>query len=599
MDRSKKRAASGAYLPWDQAIQQSTIGFFACSSPGRILLINEAARNLSGLSSGDWVWSAIAPTDRRNLHRNVVENLGNGRFLNDEIMVVNVADRREVRVQLQLFPGAEPGGVIVGTLADVAQRSHEEEKLRFNARHDSLTGLLNRDAVITELQHRLDGGASRARTIVLFVDLNRFKQVNDAYGHEAGDHLLRVIGKRLEHGVRTGDVVGRLGGDEFVILSSVSVSDGGSFIKPDDQAAEETDAPTQDALQFARRLRAAVTQPVAYGDLTLQPEVSIGVTVQASDQSDAKRLIADADGAMYEAKTGSLVDGGSITVSGPKSRDRLTRRLAIAEDLENGWRTAQISFAFQPIRDLRTSEVLGAEAFARWNHPRFGSISPLDFLATLNTAEQLASFTKWSLDQICGQWADLRRRYPRFVDKAVSINIFPRQLTMPDFVAVHLDTLERHGLRVVDVLLEVQDWERRSEPAVEESLRSLGNTGIPIVLDYFGVGYNAMEYLGRLPVVGFKVAPALTASLADSETTRAVVRGLLLTGAELGIATLSEGIEHPQQAIWSLDLGITWGQGYALGSPLPIAEFEAQERYIEEAGLRLPYDRLPGGSETD
>lgn len=431
---------------------------------------------------------------------------------------------------------------------------------------DPLTGLPNRAAIHETLRHRFDR-SGREPMAVMFLDLNGFKLVNDSYGHDVGDRLLVAVADRLRQAVRTGDTIGRLGGDEFLVVT---------------QAGRTGD----DALALAHRIEAAVCQPFELGGMTLHPGVSIGLAVQVQDTFDGKELIKAADLAMYEAKTTTPNGRPRIAVATARTGDLFERRRRIAADFDEAWRGGQIGFHYQPVRRVGDLEVLGAEAFLRWNHPDLGPIRPDEALGVACSPEQVVGFTRWTLQTVGAEWMALRHRYPRFGDKGLSFNVDSRQILLADYLDMHLSILGDAGLRREDVIVEIQDWgdDRREE--VLAALHGLNDADVPVALDYFGVTYNALEYLQHVPLVGFKIDSRLTRPApgggAHAENaSRAIVAGLIETTSRLGILLLAEGVEDEAQLDACTEFELACMQGYVLGRPRPIHDFESIEREVE------------------
>lgn len=544
------------------------LGFFAVTPMGRITYLSAAAAAMTGLSVGDWAWKSIRREDRRPLCTQVQSHGAARGGLSLDITVVNHRAQIQTSTQLQLFPTQSEGDrplMHVGVLIDVTRRNLREENLRHQARHDPLTRLMNRRACLDELNRRLRDRRHADSVSVLYFDLDRFKDVNDAFGHEAGDELLRTVADRLRAGVREGDEVGRIGGDEFIVISTAGPAG-------------------DDALALARRLQASVIEPFCFGEITLNPMVSIGVALQRNGEVDAERLIGDADLAMYDAKSNGS-GARSVLLASADNRENLERRMRISVDFESAWTTGDIGFAYQPIRNLASGATIGAEAFLRWRHPTLGLIPPNEFMKIAEASPSLGQFTTWCLETICREWAWLREREPAFRSRTVSMNVSARQLSLDGYAKAHVDATTSHGLRSEDVILELQEWTPGATRHVEASSDTLAASKIPVVLDYFGVGYNALEFVQRLPVLGFKIAPSLTRSLTDSRTSAAVVRGLLVTAQELGLFVCGEGIESEAQLEAARDLGVTLGQGHALGRPVPIKDFAIIESEIGNSSL--------------
>lgn len=540
------------------------VALFACDRSGRLTFVNRLASDLTGLTVGKGCWSALEWRQRprlRRLLRHDLERPGGPSQVEIEAALTDrEGNRHDVRLRVVPNPAhGESAHSYLGCFT-VPATPRETGVGTVELRTDSLTGLLCRDVGLELLDERL-ADERWSQIAVLFLDLDGFKAINDSFGHEAGDELLRAVAGRLRAGVREGDLVMRLGGDEFLVGTSTRFGN--------------------DPMGLALRLAEAVREPIAIGNLSLGLTTSIGVAIHGEGERDLQALIGEADLAMYEAK--SAVDDSSVRLAGASSRRRVTRRNRIEADFVTAWRNGEISLAYQPIRRLVDQEVLGAEAFLRWTHPELGPVGPTEFLPSTRGPDVIATFTEWALATTASEWRTLRDRYPKFGDKAVSFNVDPCQVMLDGFIDMHRRILDANGLRTVDIILEVQDSQRRNGEGMTEALRTLAGADIPVALDYFGVGYNALEHIQSVSVIGCKVARSLTVALAatdrrDREAAEAVLDGLLVTAGRLGLMTLVEGIERSDQLERCIELGIYCGQGYALGRPQPLYEFEAAER---------------------
>ncbi len=541
-------------------LNSSTVGVFACTASGRLTYTNDSFADSIGLQVGEWVWRSLTSNSRQTL-RDLIRVSTTETQSGTCVVTLKGAPARTGRsfwVVATIEPSKD-GPEVRGVIVDLDESRTE------NQTNDPLTGLMMRECAIKELNKRL-ADTSAKPLAVMFLDLNDFKEVNDTYGHEAGDGILRAVAQRLENCVRDDDVVARLGGDEFLVIA-----DAGPYGRT--------------ALALARRFKAVVTRPVRTGQLELSPQVSIGVAFDTAVGLTAEQLIGEADQAMYEAKATKHLSQSDIAVASQTSRERFSRRLCIERDFEPAWRAGDIRFVYQPVRRLEDLEILGAEAFLRWDHEELGPIRPREILSVANNAAHVKGFTEWTLATVTAEWASLRARWPYFFDKSVSINIDPNQLLLAGYLDLHTDALANNHLQRSDIILEVQDWEFQKGVGVTEALGVLADAGVPVALDYFGVGYNALEYLQTVPVRGLKIAPALIraaalAGTSEGDAARSIIRGLLVAMSGLEIAALAEGLENERQLAVCRELGILVGQGYALGLPVPLDEFEANERRL-------------------
>lgn len=549
----------------NQDFWDAPFAVFVTRVSGEVVGISRRASTLLGVKVGGSLWPAV-----RSSKQEVVSAVRKG-LLDSTPVQIRVADARTQQVRtldidFAVLKDQTLGRLIIGVVRSQSQPPKRRVSRRQPSTRDPLTGLVSRAGCIAELERRLTTQAF-AGVAVLYLDLDEFKRINDSYGHDAGDHLLQVTADRIRATIKESDVVARMGGDEFAII---------------------TNAGEADALMLAHRVSAALRPPVIVQGLQLHSGASIGIGIRSDPGDDAENIIHDADQAMYEAKQYST--GPRIAMSSRSSRERRNRRGRLEADFADSLDTKQISFVYQPIRRLGNYEVQGAEAFVRWEHPLFGLVETEELLAIARSTRNVRAFTEWSLEAVAADWSQLRSRYPRFINKRVSFNIDPIQITVEDFVAMYTTVINRHGLRKGDIILEVQDTKRRNRTGMNEALKVLADDGMSVALDYFGVGYNALEFVTAVPVVGFKVGQTLVRSLTEpteAQTAKAIVEGLMLTTGRLGLMASAEGLEVREQIILCEELGLHGGQGFIFGSPSTLDRFEARERAIEEALRQL------------
>lgn len=414
---------------------------------------------------------------------------------------------------------------------------------------DALTGVATRRTILRDLDARL-GDIGAGSMTALFIDLDGLKLVNDSYGHAVGDELLSLMAKRLSDATGPHQSVGRLGGDEFLVLAPV-----------DSQAA---------ARELAERILAECTEQLLVNQITMQPRLSIGVALaQAGTSTD--ELIADADMAMYEAKR----LGSGVAVASEASRLHMRRSIAVSTELPEAMHTGMIQFAYQPVINLDTNETLGVEALIRWDHPTFGPIPPPLILERAEATGQIDLLTEWSLNAVCAEWADLRRRRPLFHDKALSFNMTVRQLRRPGYADLHHETVRRHGLRPVDVIVEiVESGIIAPDDKAEAAIKALTSQGTLVALDDFGVGYNSLGYFTRMPIHAIKVDRSLMSAGTKDPVSRTVLSSVFDLAERLGVMLVSEGIETAEERALCTDIGITNGQGYLLCRPMLLPDLE-------------------------
>ena len=425
-------------------------------------------------------------------------------------------------------------------------------ELRHQALHDSLTGLPNRVLALDRAQQML-ARARRQRIPVaaLYVDIDGFKNVNDSFGHAAGDELLQIVSSRLLTVVREGDTAARLGGDEFVVLLDGSTLDAGAEL-------------------VAQRLLEVLRQPYELsrtGGRKLSVTASIGIASGA--RSDADELLRDADLALYSAKEAGR-DRYAVFASSMQetSRDRLTLEMDLREALDRG----QLRVVYQPTFDLRSRRVTGVEALARWQHPTRGMLNPDDFIPVAEASGLIIPIGRWILNEACRQGARWRAHGHAI---GVAVNVSARQLESDEMLEDVRRALERSGLDARALTLEVTETAlMRDQSATAERLRALKTLGVRIAIDDFGTGYSSLAYLRQFPADALKIDRSFIDGIATSKGSAALIHTLVELGRTLGIETLAEGIEDRAQLETLQREHCDQGQGFLFSRPLDVAAVE-------------------------
>jgi diguanylate cyclase (GGDEF)-like protein/PAS domain S-box-containing protein len=428
----------------------------------------------------------------------------------------------------------------VGVVEDIHERHQAEERIRYLALHDGLTGLPNRYLFRDELQKAV---ADETRFAVLWLDLDGFKRVNDARGHEAGDRLLTQVADRLRESLPETDLLARFGGDEFVILQRYA---GGHNA----------------AVALARHLIAALDQPFVLDGQQAVIGTSVGIALYPEDASCSEDLLRHADVALYKAK----VDGrGTFRRFDPLMIANLHERNQLEIELREALRNEQISPHYQPICHARTREVVGFEALARWRHPVRGDIPPSVFITLAEECGLIIPLGRQVLEKACAEAAT----WPQPV--RVAVNLSPAQFRLEDLAGEIADILARTGLPGERLELEVTESLMIDDPErVLGTMQAIKAMGVRIALDDFGTGYASLSYLRRFPFDKMKIDQSFIRNLGqDDENALSLVRSLLDLGQSLGLDVLAEGVETEAQLDVLRDLGSLHVQGYLLGKPMP------------------------------
>jgi Amt family ammonium transporter len=434
----------------------------------------------------------------------------------------------------------------ISCIVDLRERKAHEERIRHLGQHDPLTGLPNR-ALFTET---LEGYVERANRgwgcAVVLVDLDHFKDVNDLYGHPAGDEVIRETARRLTRELGPQDMAARLGGDEFAVIFA-----NGHF-----------EAQIED---FSRRLVEAFRKPFDTGQgERIKCGISVGGALCPDHAGTLEELIGRADVALYHAKK----SGRSTFRIYRKGMDELIeKRRALEADIERGLEREEFELYLQPRVAARSGEVLGYEALVRWNHPERGMVSPGDFIPVAEVSGKIIPLGEWVLGEACR----LARICPRGLH--LSVNVSPVQFRHPDFLA-NLDGIvtkaaiapDKLELEITESVL-IDDDERALQILNHLKLR-----GFRIALDDFGTGYSSLSYLSRYPFDVIKIDRSFVAALGTEDSANAIVRSIIDLGRGLGMRVVAEGVETIEQALYLSETGCDELQGYLLGRPLPVAD---------------------------
>jgi diguanylate cyclase (GGDEF)-like protein len=430
-------------------------------------------------------------------------------------------------------------GRLEHSLAEVTQL---KEQLRHQAYHDALTGLPNRVHLIEAVEHELASGSSMA---VLYLDLDRFKTVNDTWGHSAGDELLAEFSRRLEGAIRTQDLAARLGGDEFAVL------------------VRDADAGT--ALAVARRMLDAIDGAYALECGAVACHLSVGIAVGAAGSTTGENLIRNADIAMYSVKRSER----AYTLYEADLHEKLRAQRQLGLDLEAAIERREIVVHFQPVVRLASSEIEGFEVLARWPHPTRGLLAAADFLPAAEEAGLTVELGRLVLQQAL----EAARRWPS--NLTIWLNLAAAELANERLVDTLAEALKGYGVEPSRLVIEVtESGVIQGSDGALVAMRRLRDLGVGLSIDDFGTGYSSLSRLAEFPIESLKIPKPFVDRLVGVDADEVFVDAILRLGESLGLAAVAEGIEHPAQAQRLRQLGCRYGQGYLFGRPAPAADIE-------------------------
>jgi diguanylate cyclase (GGDEF)-like protein len=473
---------------------------------------------------------------------------------------------------MQAFPVDDRPRVVV-THTDITDRVTAEQRAAWQARHDHLTALPNRAALHEAIAEALAEDDVGGRVTVLYMDVDGFKQVNDSLGHSTGDLLLRELASRLAHRTRPTDVVGRLGGDEFVVV------------------ARDCDAEGGEAL--ARRFHGVFDEPFELAGARLPLTVSIGIAASDPAHAGPDDLLRDADAAMYAAKASGPHRHLLFT---PALRTVLEDRWQIASRLREAAANGEFTVLWQPVVDLRSGEVTGAEALLRWNHPQRGLISPAEFIPVAEENGLIVPITRWLLQVTTAQATAWARQG---LDLAIAVNISAVHLASGTLVDDVMGAVDDNGLRATRLTVELTETSiaRDPEQAVEQ-FSALRKHGIRVAIDDFGTGYSSLSAVASLPVDVLKVDRALVVGAPPNRVAapEAILGAVSALGSALGLQVLAEGVETVEQVDRARRVGCTFAQGYQLSRPLVAEDLSG---LLEDSRRLTGRQMLPPPSTAD
>jgi diguanylate cyclase (GGDEF)-like protein/PAS domain S-box-containing protein len=435
----------------------------------------------------------------------------------------------------------------VACFRDITERTQAEERLRHYALHDTLTDLPNRVSFMNHLRQAVErqAGSAHSRFAVLFLDLDRFKVINDSLGHAVGDKLLVAISERLTSCVRPGDVVARLGGDEFTILLNRT-------------------GDTDEVVKVAERLQSRISAPFKIDNYEVFTTASIGIIVSNDIPRAAEDLLRDADAAMYRAKESGKARHEIFDL---EMHVRNMNLLRVETDLRHAVDRNEFEVLYQPIVDMVTGRVNEFEALIRWRHPVHGLVSPNEFIHVAEETGLIIPIGKWIIEESCRQIAEWQRRFRTKL--SVSVNLSAKQLMHPSLTGQVREIIAETGLEPNQLKLEVTESTvmEHSELALK-ILCDLDRMGVNLSTDDFGTGYSSLSYLQRFPFERLKIDRSFINVMDADEKSGAIVKTILMLGDNLGIEVVAEGIETISQLEKLRALGCTIGQGFLFSRPV-------------------------------
>lgn len=439
----------------------------------------------------------------------------------------------------------------VGTVQDITERKAAETRIEYLAFYDPLTGLPNRALFMDRLKHELTAAERRnQRLALLFLDLDRFKEINDTQGHDAGDRVLVEVARRFREALRQEETLARLSGDEFVVIASTS-----------DQAAA----------RIADRITSALATPIHINAQGFIVTASIGIAIYPEDGRSPEDILKHADIAMYRAKAAG---GGDYRFYRAEMGADLARKLEIVHRLETALAAGRLQLHYQPQVHLPSGRVMGAEALARWHDPEWGTMSPAEFIPIAEERGLISTLGEWALACACRQARGWQERGCPLPGR-IAVNVAARQFEDDDLVDRMVRIVAENGAAPAHIELELTEsgMMRDPERAIEIT-RALASAGFTLSIDDFGTGYSSLAYLKRFAAHKLKIDISFVRDMLNDRNDYAIVSTIIAMGRNMELETLAEGVEHAAQASALQALGCHLAQGYHFGRPEAADDFE-------------------------
>jgi diguanylate cyclase (GGDEF)-like protein/PAS domain S-box-containing protein len=541
-------------------IESTQNGIIITDKEGTIVEFNEYAEQVTGWKKKDVLQKTIMAITPVGVYVHQLLNEGE-KVENIELVFTHEHKKEEVVCLFDALPIYDQNNQLVGAFAqfrDITERYRAEEQINYLAYHDDLTGLPNRRYLIQKLNEIMNKAEDdKGCFAVMFLDLDRFKIVNDTIGHSYGDILLQRVTKRLNKCLESNAMIARLGGDEFTILLS-EISH------------------VSDATKIAEKIIHKLQEPIIVDGYELYISASIGITVYPHDGKDAETLMKHADIAMYQAKEQGK---NNYVIYKPLSNASGVERIKLESALHKALQNEEFSVYYQPQIDVQTRDIVGAEALIRWRHPKLGFISPGTFIPVAEENGLIAPIGKWVLKTACKQMKKWEQEGYRL--SKISVNLSTRQFLTQNIAHEVKMILDETQVAPEKLVLEITESMTMDVDYAVNTLKELKNIGVQISIDDFGTGYSSLYYLKKFSVNQLKIDQSFIRDILLDSNDKDIVKTIISMAHNLGIKVIAEGVEEQEQLDFLKSQRCDEVQGYLFHRPLPEGEMDAllQKRF--------------------
>ncbi len=569
-DIDEQKKAQEALMQYASFVANSYDAIFGKNLDGIITSWNNGAQKLYGYTPDEIVGkpvSKLMPFDTPHEMGEIMKRIAAGEEIQNYEAARVAKDGRIITVALSISPTRDSAGKIIGatTVArDVTQRKEVEQLIQHQAKHDGLTGLPNRTYIEERLADILVWAKDKVDPLaVMFLDLDRFKMINDTLGHAAGDKVLKEVANRLRNSIKDIDVVGRLGGDEFI------------FILP------QIKSPAN-AGQVAKRIIKSLEAPIRIEDENYHISGSIGIAIYPNDGTDGQTLLKNADTALYGAKEGGRAKSHYYNSA---MNVKAAEKLYIENDLRGALRNGELKMRYQPILEAKTNRITGVEALLRWNHPEFGMLLPHDFISVAEETGLIVPIGHWVIQEVCTQIKHIHDL--GYKDLKVTVNLSARQFSEGHLVEAVTKLVRGTGLDPECVGFEITESVAvRSVNQTTSKLKELNELGAEIIIDDFGIGYSSLKLLRRFPIDMIKIDKSFIRNCINDEQDATIIKAIVSMAHNLGLKVVGEGVENEAQARFLSAIGCDYMQGFLFSQPLDFSNLVSflREKYFSLFG---------------